>query len=97
MEMPYLNSTRTEEDFAEAVKALVETDPQVPWTFIWDGLNTHKSQALVLFVTEACAPGVELGKKEKQESLKVRKAGQISCMTLLTGFALSILRNTVLG
>lgn len=27
MEMPYLNSTRTEEDFVEAVKALVETDP----------------------------------------------------------------------
>ena len=27
MEAPYLNSTRTEEDFAEAVKTLVSTDP----------------------------------------------------------------------
>ncbi len=47
MEMPYLNSTRTEEDFVEAVKALVRTDPQAPWTFICDGLNTHKSEALI--------------------------------------------------
>ena len=33
MEMPYLNSTRTEDDFVEAVKALTGTDPQAPWTF----------------------------------------------------------------
>lgn len=97
MEMPYLNSTRTEEDFVEAVKALVGTDPQAPWTFICDGLNTHKSEALVRFVAEACALGVELGKKGKQGSLKVWKAERISCMTLPTGSALSILRNTVPG
>lgn len=97
MEMPYLNSTRTEEDFVEAVKALAGTDPQAPWTFICDGLNTHKSEALVRFVAEACALGVELGKKGKQGSLKVWKAGRISCMTLPTGSALSILRNTVPG
>ena len=70
MEMPYLNSTRTEEDFVEAVKALVRTDPQAPWTFICDGLNTHKSEALVRFVAEACALGVELGKKGKTGILK---------------------------
>ena len=58
-----LNSTRTEKDFVEAVKALAETDPQASWTFICDGLNTHKSEALVRFVAEACAPDVELGKK----------------------------------
>ena len=81
MEMPYLNSTRTEEDFVEAVKALAGTDPQAPWTFICDGLNTHKSEALVRFVAEACALGVELGKKGKQGSLKVWKAERISCMT----------------
>ena len=97
IEMPYLNSTRTEDDFVEAVKALTGTDPQAPWTFICDGLNTHKSEALVRFVAEACAPGVELGKKGKQVSLKVWKAGRISCMTLPTGSALSILRNTVPG
>ncbi|WP_330585943.1 transposase [Schaedlerella arabinosiphila] len=70
MEMPYLNSTRTEDDFVEAVKALAGTDPQAPWTFICDGLNTHTSEALVRFVAEACAPGVELGKKGKTGILK---------------------------
>ena len=70
MEMPYLNSTRTEEDFVEAVKALAGTDPQAPWTFICDGLNTHKSEALVRYVAEACAPGMELGKKGKTGILK---------------------------
>lgn len=39
----------------EAVKALAGTDPQASWTFICDGLNTHKSEALVRFVAEACA------------------------------------------
>ena len=70
MEMPYLNSTRTEEDFVEAMKALVGTDLQAPWTFICDGLNTHKSEALVRFVAEACALGVELGKKRENRILK---------------------------
>lgn len=70
MEMPYLNTTRTEEDFVEAVKALVRTDPQASWTFVCDGLNTHKSEALVRFVAEACTLGVELGKKGKTGILK---------------------------
>ena len=70
VEMPYLNSTRTEGDFVEAVKALAGTDPQASWTFICDGLNTHKSEALVRFVAEACAPGVGLGKKGKTGILK---------------------------
>ena len=74
MEMPYLNSTRTEEDFVEAVKALTETDPQAPWTFICDGLNTHKSEAPVRFVAEACVPGVEPGKKGKTGILKSMKS-----------------------
>ena len=41
--------------FMEAVKALAGTDPQASWTFICDGLNTHKSESLVRFVAEACA------------------------------------------
>ena len=32
MEKPYLNPTRTEDDFVEAIHALVETDPEAPWT-----------------------------------------------------------------
>ena len=49
MEVPYLNPTRTEEDFVKAVKALVSTDPRASWTFVCDGLNTHKSETLVRF------------------------------------------------
>ncbi len=70
MERPYLNPTRREEDFVEAVKALVGTDPQAQWTFVCDGLNTHKSEALVRFVAKACAPGMELGRKGKSGILK---------------------------
>ncbi len=70
METPYLNPTRTEEDFVEAVKALVGTDPQAQWTFVCDGLNTHKSAALVRFIAEACASGMELGRKGKSGILK---------------------------
>lgn len=42
MEVPYLNPTRTEEDFVKAVEALVSTDPEASWTFVCDELNTHK-------------------------------------------------------
>lgn len=70
MEMPYLNPTRTEEDFVAAVKALVSTDPQAQWTFVCDGLNTHKSEALVRFVAEACVPDVQLGRKGESGILK---------------------------
>lgn len=52
LEAPYLNKTRTEDDFAEAVRRLVETDPQASWTFVCDGLNTHKSETLVQYVEE---------------------------------------------
>lgn len=70
MEAPYLNKTRTEEDFVEAVRKLVETDPQAPWAFICDGLNTHKSEMLVRFVAEQCGITDELGKKGKNGILK---------------------------
>lgn len=70
IEAPYLNSTRTEEDFVKAVEALIHTDPEASWTFVCDGLNTHKSESLVRFVAEACGIGTELGKKGKSGILK---------------------------
>lgn len=70
MEAPYLNKTRTEEDFVEAVRRLVETDPQASWTFVCDGLNTHKSEMLVRFVAEECGITEELGHKGKDGILK---------------------------
>ena len=70
MEKPYLNPTRTEEDFVKAVRALVETDPGASWTFVCDGLNTHKSESLVRFVAEQCCAEEELGHKGKDGILK---------------------------
>ena len=66
MEKPYLNSTRTEEDFVEAMRALVATDPEAPWTFVCDGLNTHKSESLVRFVANSVAYRKTLAVKESQ-------------------------------
>lgn len=70
MEVPYLNPTRTEEDFVRAVEALVNTDPGASWTFVCDGLNTHKSEALVRFVSKACGIDAELGEKGKRGILR---------------------------
>lgn len=68
MEVPYLNPTRTEEEF---VKALINTDPKASWTFVCDGLNTHRLESLVRYVAEACSMDLELGEKGKKISLKI--------------------------
>ena len=70
MEQPCLNPTRTENDFVEALRALVETDPEASWTFVCDGLNTHKSESLVRFVAEQCGLTEDLGRKGKSGILK---------------------------
>ncbi len=70
MEAPYLNQTRTEADFVAAVRTLVDTAPSSAWTFVCDGLNTHKSESLVRFVKETCNLNVELGEKGKSGILK---------------------------
>ena len=70
MDKPYLNPTRTEHDFVEAIRASVETDPEAPWTFVCDGINTHKSESLVRFVAEQCGLSEDLGSKGKSGILK---------------------------
>jgi len=70
IEAPYLNQTRTEEDFAKAVETLIETDPHASWTFVCDGLNTHKSERLVRFVAKQCGITDDLGIKGKNGILK---------------------------
>jgi hypothetical protein len=67
---PYLNNTRTEEDFCKAISEVVNTAPQDNWVFVCDGLNTHKSETLVRFVAETCALDIDLGKKSKSGILK---------------------------
>jgi len=67
---PSIGPTRTEEDFVRHVEQTVNTDPLAGWVFICDNLNTHQSEALVLYVAAACGITDELGQKEKSGVLK---------------------------
>ena len=40
---PSIDATRTEEDFAAHIAQTIATEPEAPWIFIVDQLNTHKS------------------------------------------------------
>lgn len=68
--LPYINATRTEEDFARNIKNLISQDPEGKWIFILDQLNTHKSETLVKLVTDQCNITEELGKKGVDGILK---------------------------
>jgi hypothetical protein len=68
---PSIGPTRTEQDFKAHVEQTVNTDPLAGWVFIVDNLDTHQSEALVLYVAEAC--GIEeegLGVKGESGVLK---------------------------
>src|SRR5262249_21620167 len=67
---PSSGPTRTEEDFRAPVEQTVATDPLAGWVFIGDNLNRHPSEALVLYVAEACGITEDLGQKEKRGVLK---------------------------
>jgi transposase len=67
---PSIGPTRTEQDFAAHVEQTVATDPFAGWVFIVDNLNTHQSEALVLYVAQACGIEEDLGQKEKNGVLK---------------------------
>jgi len=67
---PSIGATRTEEDFAAHIAQTIATDPEAPWIFIVDQLNTHQSETLVKLVAEACRMEEDLGEKEKRGVLK---------------------------
>jgi len=74
---PSLGPTRTEEDFAAHIAQTLANDPGGTWIFIVDQLNTHKSEALVRLVAQACDLAVDLGVKGKAgllESMDTRAA-----------------------
>ncbi len=62
--------TRTEEDFADHIEAVIATDSKAGWVFIVDQLNIHKSETLVHVVAQHCAIKQELGIKGKSGILK---------------------------
>ena len=67
---PSIGPTRTEDDFAQHIENTVALDPEAEWIFVMDQLNTHKSEALVRFVTRACGIETDLGEKGKSGILK---------------------------
>ena len=67
---PWLNATRTEEDFVFFVWLLLATDPSANWIFVVDNLNTHCSESLVRLVAELCGIEEDLGVKDKSGILK---------------------------
>jgi hypothetical protein len=70
---PSIGATRTEEDFAAHIAQTIATDPEAPWIFIVDQLNTHQSETLVKLVADACRIEEDLGEKEKRGVLKSMK------------------------
>ncbi len=76
------------------VYTLVGMDPEPPWTFVCDDLNTHKSEALVRFVAETCVPDMELGKKGKNGILKNMES-RSDFLHAPTRYALSMLQSIV--
>lgn len=66
-----ISETRNNDDFAEHIRQTVATDPDAPWVFVVDNLNTHCGEALVRSVAELLdIDQSELGKKKKHGILK---------------------------
>lgn len=72
VESPTVGLTRSEQDFAAHINRTIDTDPDAPWTFVMDNLNTHNSEALVRLVAERCRLDVPLGEKGKSGVLHTR-------------------------
>jgi hypothetical protein len=67
---PTIGDTRTEKDFAAHIEKTIASDPQAPWIFVVDQLNTHQSEALVILVAMLCGVTTPLGVKGKSGVLK---------------------------
>jgi hypothetical protein len=67
---PTISDTRTEQDFAAHIARTIASDPQAPWIFVVDQLNTHQSEALVILVAMLCGITTPLGVKGKSGVLK---------------------------
>lgn len=62
--------TRNENDFSDHIKNTVSLAPEASWIFVSDQLNTHKSESLVRFISEACELKDDLGVKGKSGILQ---------------------------
>ena len=67
---PFLNKTRTDEDFVEALSRVIDANPDKQHVFVLDNLNIHRSEALVRYVAEKIGFTSDLGKPRKRGILK---------------------------
>lgn len=68
---PTCGDTRTEEDFAQNIRKMVESDLDAKkWNLIMDCLNTHQSESLVRLVAEKEGLNIDLGIKGESGILK---------------------------
>ena len=68
---PTCGDTRTEADFLAHIQRTLQCDPlATKWSFVVDGLNTHKSESLVRLVAKIEGLDIDLGKKGKRGILK---------------------------
>jgi DDE superfamily endonuclease len=75
--VPTIGPSRTAEDCAAPMARPIATDPEAPWLFIVDQLNTHTAEAWVRLVASACGIAEELGAKEQRgivQSMSTRAA-----------------------
>jgi transposase len=74
---PSVGPTRTEQDFADLIRNLIDHYAGQTLVIVLDNLNTHKSESLVQLVAQHCAPDLDLGQKDRRgilENLATRAA-----------------------
>jgi hypothetical protein len=67
---PTVGPTRTADDCVAHIAQTVATDPEGPWVFLVDQLNTHQSEGLVRLVARLGTLEEDLGIKEKSGILQ---------------------------
>ncbi len=68
---PTCGDTRTEQDFAQNIRKIIESDSDAKkWNLIMDCLNTHQSESLVRLVAEKEGLNIDLGIKGESGILK---------------------------
>jgi transposase len=68
---PTCGDSRNEQDFAQNIRQLIESDPDAKkWNLIMDCLNTHQSETLVRLIAKKEGLDIDLGVKGKSGILK---------------------------